>query len=696
MKLFTDEIFNVASCNERKLTINLYCVQNVFLFHLTFESLLINMNNPFVKFTGICVSKLILENFHYQLFKYLLVSFSFYLLLGEFIASGNELRLVELQNKYPESGYVIKKVNVVVNVEMDANSQKPKITRQTHLEFLSLKNYCHVKSTFLHTNNSRLEKVNGKKFLETKGDVNEEMIFHSDLQFLSFTRLLKNKGEMASLEVVEKFKDFRFYAVEPFYFNVPVIDGTFTFNLDSSIHVDIHLFNIENLDIKCDSSFNQSERRYTYEYKIQHGTQVKNESDASSKRSNYPHVLVNIVDYTDANGNTQTVFKDADDLYHFYKSFASQTKNDTSQLRPVLDEIIAGVNLEDTTELVNHVFKWVQNKIRYIAFEYEMAGFIPESANKVVANKYGDCKGVANLTKTLLNMLGLDARLCWANATGDPYDYSIPSVVVDNHMICVWMKNDYPYYLDATATFNTYLYPPEKLQGRHVLVENGESYTIYVVPELNVNTNASQYNFNMELQNGTLIGNMESCFKGNRKALMLSFLHHSDATTNDLITGAIMNRTNAMDWDKNKTITVTDSALLFYSEVEMKHNVVTYENEVFIKMCPMHNLEASRKDTLRQSDIDLYLRNQITYHVCLKIPDNYTLKSTPNDTIIHSPIGEMKYTYTYENDTTVHFYRTYINRNLVLAKEDIPAWNRFVENVKNEDNNRIILTKLTN
>ena len=43
-----------------------------------------------------------------------------------------------------------------------------------------------------------------------------------------------------------------------------------------------------------------------------------------------------------------------------------------------------------------------RDKVRYIAYEDGYSGYIPTSAQTVLANKYGDCKGMANpLTEML-------------------------------------------------------------------------------------------------------------------------------------------------------------------------------------------------------------------------------------------------------------------------------------------------------
>lgn len=83
--------------------------------------------------------------------------------------------------------------------------------------------------------------------------------------------------------------------------------------------------------------------------------------------------------------------------------------NEPEKLRPALAKIIA--NNTNDVDKIKAIYYWVQDKIRYIAYEDGYSGYIPASAQEVLANKYGDCKGMANLLTELLKLAGYDARL---------------------------------------------------------------------------------------------------------------------------------------------------------------------------------------------------------------------------------------------------------------------------------------------
>jgi transglutaminase-like putative cysteine protease len=153
------------------------------------------------------------------------------------------------------------------------------------------------------------------------------------------------------------------------------------------------------------------------------------------------------------------------DQYAWYRYILKDLSNNETVIKAKADDIVAGKT--DDMDKVKSIFYWVQNNIRYIAFEDGIAGFLPDKAEEVLRKKYGDCKGMANLTKELLKSQGFDARLCWLGTNHIAYDYSTPSLAVDNHMICALIYKG-KIILDATEDYLSMNDYAERIQGRSV------------------------------------------------------------------------------------------------------------------------------------------------------------------------------------------------------------------------------------
>src|SRR5204863_1728200 len=214
-------------------------------------------------------------------------------------------------------------------------------------------------------------------------------------------------------------------------------------------------------------------------YNIKNLPALKDEPASPGGSFIYPHLLV-MCKEADLNGSKFIFFNTLADQYKWYRQLVHDINDDKSTLEQKAKELTEG--LSGDKEKIKVVFNWVQHNIRYIAFEDGIAGFRPAKASAVLTKEYGDCKGMANLTSGLLQSLGYDARLCWIGTNHIAYDYSTPSMAVDNHMICALFFQGKKYFLDATETnigFDEYA---ERIQGRQVLIENGDSYILERVP----------------------------------------------------------------------------------------------------------------------------------------------------------------------------------------------------------------------
>jgi len=152
------------------------------------------------------------------------------------------------------------------------------------------------------------------------------------------------------------------------------------------------------------------------------------------------------------------------------------------------------------------IFSWVQNNIRYIAFEYGLAGWIPDNAQNVLQKKYGDCKGMSNLLKIMLQSAGFDARLVWVGTDGLGKGKEITLPLFD-HVICALFRNAKITYLDPTVK---YMIPGEYhngIQNCFTLIENGKDYVIDSVPEAAPSQNTDSLMCIYNMKGNALTGN---------------------------------------------------------------------------------------------------------------------------------------------------------------------------------------------
>ncbi len=79
------------------------------------------------------------------------------------------------------------------------------------------------------------------------------------------------------------------------------------------------------------------------------------------------------------------------------------------------------------------------------------------------------------------------------------YDYSTPNLSVDNHMICTLFKDGKTIYLDGTEKFNAFGEYADRIQGKQVLIENGDEFILQHVPQANAKSNKEHFAYTLSL-----------------------------------------------------------------------------------------------------------------------------------------------------------------------------------------------------
>jgi len=207
------------------------------------------------------------------------------------------------------------------------------------------------------------------------------------------------------------------------------------------------------------------------EYQIKE--QVRHPVFGHSVRGNYylPHIIVSVRSIAKPDG-TEEVLNSTQNLYDWYNTLVSELSPDAGYFNQLSATMVNDAQSEE--EKISAIFSWVQQNIQYVAFEDGLAGFKPTEAEQVAKLKYGDCKGISNLLVNLLKAQGFDARHAWIGTRDNNYNYSIPSLIVDNHMICALnYKNDWQ-FLDGTSKSAQWNLPPASIEGKEVMIENGE------------------------------------------------------------------------------------------------------------------------------------------------------------------------------------------------------------------------------
>ncbi len=151
--------------------------------------------------------------------------------------------------------------------------------------------------------------------------------------------------------------------------------------------------------------------------------------------------------------------------------YANLTENKTAPspiLRRIADSLFAGAATD--AQKAERVHAYVTGNIAYSSLSFRQSGWIPQTSQEVIASRLGDCKDMAALAKSLLQLAGMESHLVLV-ATRDEFG-TRPGPVGPhfNHCILAYALNGAQRYMDLTDPHLHWTRLPKGDQGSVALV----------------------------------------------------------------------------------------------------------------------------------------------------------------------------------------------------------------------------------
>lgn len=517
-------------------------------------------------------------------------------------------------------------------------------------------------------------------------------IFHSDARLQYANVLLRKFGSQASLTVAKEFLDVKY--ITKFYFPgvYSCLEKELTFAIHDGFEVELKEMNFEGADIQ--KTVTQEKGATVYTFKMKQVDKYSKDGGLPGSSHIYPHILVLIKGFENDKFK-QTLFPRTDELYGWYHSLVKGVNNDVSVLKSLLDEILEGAETEE--EKVANIFYWVQNNIRYIAFEDGLAGYQPAACQEVYHNRYGDCKGMANLTKELLILAGFDARLVWLGTRTIAYDYSIPSMATDNHMICALKQGEEFVYLDATEKFMNVGEYAERIQGQNVLIEDGDSFILAHIPSKDFSQNLKKIDLNLTLNDQSeLVGTTQIKTTGEARTYLMYYLKNTPGKKQEELHQAILKGGESMSTVSDIAIAGNksgDKELTIKGEISMPNKISSFDDEYYLYLNPYQYYANYDFEKDRKFDYWFDYKENNEINIEFEVPTGFKIESIPEP--FNATDEEYSFAIKYEQKDAKIIYQLRIEiPKAMISQQNITGWNQVIKKLNDYYGQPIILKKM--
>lgn len=591
-----------------------------------------------------------------------------------------------------DDNIIITNKQATYEYKLDGDKTIIKEKSETEYEASKMSGYINVYEMYDNESSIDKVKIKGIKGVQPQYRLySSNDIFYTDAKICYFRLDFQEKGKVGKVEFEKTFKNPRYFTrillAEPEY----VKTKTVKIVVPAWMKAEFVEYNLGS-NIKKEILTNQKDNTHTYVYTIENQEAMADEPMMQGTSFIYPHILI-LNKQSNINGIKTSYFETLSDQYNWYKQIVNDVNNDKNIISNKAKEITR--NSKTDLDKIKDIYAWVQSNIRYVAFEDGIAGFKPDDAQEVMRKKFGDCKGMANLVKSLLEAEGFDARLSWLGTNHIIYDYSTPSLSVDNHMICALLYNGKTYYLDPTYEYMPLGKYPQSIQGRQVMIENKEEFILDRIPVFPAEMNTDSLYCKFMINDGKMTGQAVRYFMGESKERILSLIH---ATPKDKIDEALKyfaQNGNIQDKATNLRLedatSKTEVTYLAY-DIENNSGIQQLDKELYIDMNPIKDfINRSIDIQKRKTNLLLPYLYRIVREIDLIIPQNYTLTHTPENFTIDRNKYLFKISYIKKANKLTCRCELMI-KDPLIEKSSFEQWNADITQLKKNYQEQIVLT----
>ena len=420
---------------------------------------------------------------------------------------------------------------------------------------------------------------------------------------------------------------------------------------------------------------------------------IKHEDYSPSYRSYMPHVLFGLTSF-----NLEGVEGTASDWKSFGAWMYGSLLKDTDEVSVETQNKIKALvgNEKDPLKITKMVYKYVQDKTRYISIQLGIGGWKPMLAKDVDRLGYGDCKALSNYTRALLNTVGVPSY--YTVIYGDTQRRDLHEDFVSmqgNHVILAVPIENKMYWLECTSQVNPFGFQGDFTDNRNALIVKPDGGEILKTHEYlsDESSKISMGNYSVN-EHGAISGMITIKSKGIRYDE--KYLNENKSVEDlDKYYKDYFRHINNL---KLKKISLhNDKDNVEFSE-ELMVEATEYAKSNAGKL--MFALNAYNPKTgmpqryrTRNNPFEVERGSYDYDEVLINLPLGFAVEAKPDNLEVKDVFGYYKAEYVLVNENQILYKRTFKANAGYYDKKEYENFRKFNEQIAKNDNAKIVLIK---
>ena len=350
----------------------------------------------------------------------------------------------------------------------------------------------------------------------------------------------------------------------------------------------------------------------------------------------------------------------------------------------------------DTLERIKALYKYMQERTRYVAVTLGIGGFQPFDAKTVFETGYGECKALSNYLYSLLKYSGIKSfpGLVAAGSYKVPIFTDFPNFLQFNHVIlCIPFRKD-TIWLECTNQKIPFGFLGDFTDDRDVLLidEDGGKFAHTTRYEAGDNIRISNSEFLLD-STGTASCNTRTIMQGLQYDNIMGLLGSNyDEQKKWLYSNSTLPALQIKNFSIGESRKSIPSATI--NESSVSKNFCSFSGNNMILPLNLINVQKPLKKMLKPRKSEILISRSFTDWDTLvyKFPKSYSYETLPARTNINSAFGSFTTTVS-GNGNEILYIRTLTIKEGRYKPSEYENLYNFILAISKADNTKIILSK---
>ncbi|WP_369992582.1 DUF3857 domain-containing protein [Winogradskyella sp.] len=378
-----------------------------------------------------------------------------------------------------------------------------------------------------------------------------------------------------------------------------------------------------------------------------------------------------------------------------YDRLLTGTDNIPQTTKDEVIQLTAGV--DDKIERAKMVYKYMQDKTRYISIQVGIGGWKPMLANDVDKLGYADCKGLTNYTKALLEAVDVPSyyTVVYGGRSIRNIDNEFSAIEGNHVILCVPDENE-NIFLECTSQTNPFGFTAGFTDDRDVLLVKPEGGEIVHTKVYKADDSVQKTTATIEMdETGSLIADVDIVTTGYQYNLHEG-IENKTARDQQLYYKEYWDNINNLTID-NIVIENNKDNIVFKEDVKLSStNYASKSGTRLIFQPNMFNRVTNipPRYTERKLEFKIDRSFKDVDEFIIKFPKTHKVEAFTEGKTIETKFGTYKFKIEQLDDNSIKYTRTYILNKGNYQKEDYKAFRDFRKKIVKNDKTKVVLVAI--